>query len=314
MNIEEQSLLAWEAVEAGDIASARNLAEQLIEQEASYGYLVMALTYGQEEEYERAIEELQRGVERFPDSWRLYMQLGNYYSDTEDYPAALQAFEEALNCSEVEAHWVQMNQAVVYIRQENIDQGLNLLQQLQHPEVLLEAFELKLSVLSSYNKAELLLELAEEELETLPVPEDEQAAAAMARICIYIAKAGWDTDAEEAMIRHYLREAIFYDRTNEEILWLMREINPQFSDDAKVFGLLVVGTTAAEPDTGEDGAEFNCIYSLVADTAIEGLDFIREFEPTINPDSLQILDQEETENEEDLPKGLYMVGELLWME
>ena len=306
--LEQISQAAWDALEQSDVATARELGEELVEAETEFGYRVLALASAMEEDQQGAIEKIKEGIDLFPEVWQLHMQLGNFYSDAEMLDEALEAFNTALECPDVEKHWVEMNQAVVYVRLEDFDQALNLLQQIDHPDALNEAFELKINILGELSRNDLILELADEELEGLNIPKSEPEAALMSRICIQIAKAGWYEDESDEFVMHYLRQSIAYYRQNEEALWLLREIDSQFSDETKIFSLMVQGKFLADASSSENPAPFITSYVVVADSTDEALAYIREFEiDEIDKSSLVIQEVEEMPNEDDDPKGVHKV-------
>ena len=308
IDLEQLSQAAWEALEQSDAATAKELGAQLVEAGTEFGYRVLALASAMEDDRQGAIDTIRAGIEIFPDVWQLHMQLGNFYSDAEMLNEALESFDTALQCSDVEQHWVQMNQAVVFVRLGDFDQALNLLQQIDHSDARNEAFELKINILGELGRNDLILELAEEELEDLNTPENDPEANLMSRICIQIAKAGWYEDESDELVMHYLKQAISFYRLNEEALWLLREMDAQFSDESKIFSLMVQGSFVKEASSSQNPAKFFTSYVVVADNPAEALAYIRDFEiEEIDKNSLSIQEVEEMPNEEDDPKGIYKV-------
>ncbi|RMG27063.1 MAG: hypothetical protein D6730_07950 [Bacteroidetes bacterium] len=313
--MENESLIqqAWAQLEEGDSQPARELGEQLIAAGKQVGYLLKAASLEQEEDWEAAIRILSAGTEAHPGSWELWLSLGNMQVNLENWEAALAAYGRAAACPQAASGIIELHKAVAYTRMLDFDQALNTLQALVGSEVRNSAFLQKIELLHQLGHHKLILELVEEELESLAVPEDEEEAREMSRICSCIASACWYEEESEEMIQHYLKQAIEYDRTNPENLLLLREMAADFSDQARLYELLLKGKWQEEE--GRQASEFFCAYEVVADSQEEALAYIRAYEPEpILKDSLEIVEVDTSEAEEDEPKGIYVVTDLAFVE
>lgn len=303
--IETLTQRAWELINESSLEEARAIGAEIKNAGSEAGYRIVALTFAMEEDYPSAIAELESGIKAMPETWELHLQLGNILSDTEQYDAAIRTFDHASRLPGAEKHWLSLNKAVVYARKMDVDRALNILQKIDHPDAINEAFELQYRLLDQLGRHDLIIEM-EEELEYLQVPEDEKEAAVMAGICIILANAYWYEDNEEAA-RHYLRQSIEYNRINPEALELMRELDAEFSDTARIFSLVVQGILH-QPEIDEP-FPFLTTYGLIAEDEAHALNLIREFEvDAVDKDSLEIVETETTENEDEEAIGLYMVG------
>lgn len=311
--IDQLSHQAWTLIGEEAYDEARQLGQQMVDADEEAGYRILAMIHAAQDESEAALQLIQRGVAHMPQSWQMRLLLGNLLSDAGDFEQAMQAFDQASKLPEAELHWIQINQAVVHGRRGEIDQALNLLQQVDHHEAINEAFEIQLGLLDSVGRHDLIIDLAEEDLDLLQAPETEAEAGTLSRILSHIASAYWYEDYDGDEVEHYLRQAIAFDRTNPDALYLLREQDPIFSDQSQVFSMLVKGVIFESDEQGlEQQVEFITSYEVVADDEEEALDLIRRFEITeIDPNSLQVEAIEPRPNEDEEPKGVYQVGELL---
>ncbi|MEL6672162.1 MAG: tetratricopeptide repeat protein [Bacteroidota bacterium] len=295
---------AWEAIQTEDWATAEAHGQSLLNLPHEYGYRILSMTALAQEDVEQAIRLTQEGIKAFPEAWQLQMQLGNIYLEGEDMKPALKAFEKALEHPAAEKGSIRINQAIAYYQAQQLDEALNALQLIEEEQYWIEALAMKLGMLEEVGRSDLVKEVGEEELESLPLPETEDQSQAMGRICLHIARACWEADEEEATT-FYLRQAIEYDRTQEQALWLWRERDPSFSDDPKAYSILMTGKMRYQEET----VDFMTTYGVIADSLEEAVEFIKAYEiEAIDRDSLGVLEVEEGKEEELEVKGVYMVG------
>lgn len=321
---DQLAALAFEAedlIYQGEFEEAKQIGQTLIKAEKEYGYQVMAMVFQGEEKIEEALSWIEKGLKAFPESWPLGMQKGNIYSESGKVKQAILAYDRASKLPEADISLIEINKAAAYANGQDFDKALNTLQALKDSDKAIEAFEVKLSLLSEVGQFGMILEIVEEELAELPVPQNEAQAAIMSEICTHTAKAFWFSDEDEEAIKHYLVQAKEYDRTNVNICWLEREMEPEFSDESSVYSLIIEGRSiqpieAIHPESREkiQVKRFQNNYLVIADTEEEALTYIYTYEADmVEENSLQIIEIESLENEEDEPKGLYMLGEMDWM-
>jgi tetratricopeptide (TPR) repeat protein len=312
--IEALAEQAWQHIHESDLEGARTIGTDLMAAEVETGYRILALVTATEDQPQEAIRILEKGVAAHPDIWQLHLQLGNFYSDQGEYEQALATFAKAAQCPEVEMHWVQVNQAIVYYRQQEFESALNLLQQVEHAEAISEALMLQFQMLDELGRHELIIEIIEEDevLDFLPQPQNEAEAEIHARICLLAAQAYWYEDAPAEVVDEFLGAAIYMDRTNPDVIWLWRERQPVFSEAARLFSIMISGrmAPAAVPE-GKAAPLFMTTYEVVADTLDEGLDFIRAYEANLmDPNALIVNEAQESPAETGMAKGIYVVGAL----
>ncbi|MEZ4772276.1 MAG: hypothetical protein R3D00_03770 [Bacteroidia bacterium] len=309
--IENLSEQAWDLIHEERIEDAIKIGELLKAEGIESGYRIIAMAYALEEKTDEAINELNAGIAMIPDAWQLYLQLGNFLSDKGEFNSALRAFDHASKLPGAERHWLNMNKAVVFTRQMEFDKALTLLQKIEHPEAVNQAIELQLRILDQLGRHDLILQM-EDELEHLQTPEDEESAEILSQICTHIARAYYIEDQKEPAL-HYIHQAIEYHRTNEETAALFREVNGRFSENSKIYSVVISGIL--NDSESEDEIPFITTYGVVADSEEDALDLIREFEiEAVIKDSLEVEEIASTENEEGDPKGIYMVGGFAFLE
>ena len=321
---EQLTELAFEVEELiynEEIEDAKEIANKLIAAGKEYGYQAMAMACWAEEDSEMAISWVEKGRQEHPNSWALPMQLANIYSESGKAKEAIKAYEEAAKMEGADTSLIELNKAAAFANAQDFDQALNILQNLKGTEKAIEAFSIKMTLLSELGRFDLMMEIADEELAELPLPKDENQAAVMSEICTNIAKAIWFSDENEEAIKHYVDQAKEYDRTNANICWLQREMDPEFSDDSVIFSLIVEGkmmkaVEGIHPDTREkiEVKRFQNSYMAIADSEEEALTYIFAYESDlVEKGTLKVMDSEQMENEDDEPKGLYALGEMDWV-
>ena len=321
---DQLAALAFEAedlINEGELDEARKIGQDLIDAGKEYGFQVMAMADQVEENIDAALKWVEKGMMAHPDSWTLGMTKGNLYSESGKVKDAVLAYNIAARKEGADKSLIEINKAAAYANAQDFDNALNTLQGLKDSDKAIEAFEVKMSLLSDIGQFDMMLEIVEEELAELPVPSDKTQAMIMSEICTHIAKAFWFTDEDEEAIKHYLMQAKEYDRTNSNICWLQREMDPVFSDDSYGYSMIVEGRSqkgveAIHPESREKilVTRFQNNYIAIADSEEEALEYIYAYESdVIEAGSLTVVEVETIENEEDEPKGLYMLGEMDWM-
>lgn len=307
---------AWAFIDLGEYDEAERIADKLLEDGAEAGYSLKATILGFKEEAEQGIELLKEGVGKFADSWRLKLALANLYGQLENTAVAMAIFDEAAQMPGAETHWIELNRGISYFKGGMIDEALNTFQLIDHPDAINDAFSVQLEILDMLSQHKLIIAMAEEELALLSDPEDSEEGKTLANIYARVASAYWyeDEDNTEA-IQHHLRKAIEFDRGNEEALWLIREMKQEYSEDAHIYELLLSGVLVLlDEDDSEVAYPFVCDYVVLAESPQDALEMIKEFEiEQIDRPSLQILEVESEENEEEEPIGIYYVGELAFI-
>ncbi|MDX2284038.1 MAG: hypothetical protein NW241_07735 [Bacteroidia bacterium] len=307
---EQEQLVAtaWELIEEGELEDALDIAMQLTQHGVGEGYSIRASISEAEDNPEEALKLVQEGLSRFPQEWRLMLHQGELLGQAGEFDQALESFDRAAAQPGADQTWVVLNRASMLARMQQYDEALAALRSISDPEAITSAFAMELEILDHQEAYEEILRRAEEALDQLPDPDYEDDLEALGSIYYYVASAAWQLDQDPDLVEDYLRNAIEFNRTNMDLPGLLREMNPQFSDQSRLYSLLVSGELE---QPGEEPIGFLTTYAVVADSPDEALEFVKAFEiEHIDRDSLQVIEYEEAENEENDPKGLYLVGEL----
>ncbi|MEM6766972.1 MAG: tetratricopeptide repeat protein [Bacteroidota bacterium] len=299
---------AWNHLELEEYEEAEKLASSLMKLPEEAGFRIQSMIWVARENEQKALEVLEQGLTALPNEWHLWLQYGNMLSQVGRFEEALESFDNGLATEPDQPAWLYLNQAVVYFRQGQIDEALTLLQSIDDPAVITEAFSLQLSMLDQVDRHDLILEIATDELEILPVPETMEEASKLSQICSQIANAAWYEDKSKEEVFHYLRQSISFDRTNPQAIWLWREAYPEFIDSPKEFQLLVQGRFQTQ-EGQEEQSLFLTTYALVAGSTDHALRLIQAYEiEEVNTETLEILEVEEGESESAQAVGIYEVG------
>ncbi len=280
---------------------ARRLAQKIIDARHSYGFELMARAFRAQENFPRAIAVLQEGVAKAPRAWPLWMLLGEYCSDHGDYDKALLAFDTALGIEGVDEDEAHLNAAIVHERAERPEDALMRLHEVRgtEPDIAMEAARVRAEILLDTERPEAAAAAARAGLGHL---NDETPVALVAPLYAALAKAAWMKNDHEAALRQAW-EAIGH-WTDETALWLIREIEGQYSKDAKFFRILVHGTVPLRD--GPEGSEgFWRKFDVVADDEDEAMRLIARIELEPWRGGLRADEVEIVEPAPDQPKGVY---------
>lgn len=130
MEIEKLYQQALEFLDIGEIKRARKLGKILVGERFTGGFEILARCFLEEEKIKEAIKILNEGIQKAPDSWPLWRQLGNLYSDQENYALARKQYDRAQECPGVDTDLLNYDRALTYCREENFAEGLRLLDEL----------------------------------------------------------------------------------------------------------------------------------------------------------------------------------------
>ncbi|MDX1907928.1 MAG: DUF5717 family protein [Bacteroidia bacterium] len=298
----------WKAYEEQEFEQAADTASQLIEAGEESGYILLANVRQEEEDMPGAEALLREGMEKLPESWQIPQHLGTLLSAKGELDAALEVFDVAdQHVTEDERDFIRMSRATVYYQQQAFDAALEALQAIEHPDLVFDALSYQMTILDEQEEYAEIIDMAEDALAELPDPESTEDVDALSRIYMHIASAWWHKEKDKETATDYIREAVELDRSNPDTLWLIREINGVRSEKARLFSLLVSGQLE---DENANPVDFLATYAAIADSEEEALEMIRDFEvEAVDKDSLKVVESASDDNEDDDPKGLYMVGE-----
>jgi tetratricopeptide (TPR) repeat protein len=298
--VDVQALIAEAetALLEGKYDCAQRAAEQVIAQRYSYGFELLARVHAHRDNLPRAIAVLQEGVTKAPRAWQLWMLLGEYRSDHGDFDGALAAFDRALGIDGVDADEAHINAAIAHDRAGRAEDALMRLHEVRgkNDDTAIAAARVRAAILLELERPDAAAAAANAGLARV---REESAAVDVAQLYAALAKAEWMKSRRDAAL-HYAWEAVALDATDETALWLIREIEAEYSPDAKHYRVIIHGR-----DEGFDADGFWRKYDVVADDEEEAMTFIRRIEPEHIRDSLRLDEAQIVDAASDQPKGVY---------
>jgi tetratricopeptide (TPR) repeat protein len=302
MDVQELIEQAEEALAGEDYARAQRIAERIIGARHSFGFELLARVFRAQDNLPRAIAVLQEGVTKAPRAWPLWMLLGEYRSDHGEYDQALLAYDTALGLEGVDTDEVHLNAAIVHERAGRPEHALMRLHEVRgaNEETALQAARVRAEILLETERPDAAAAAAHA---ALARASEDATADLLAPLHAALAKAAWMKNDREAAL-HHAWEALEYD-ADDTALWLIRELEGEYSDEAKFFRILVQGSARA--DLFGDGRERGFLrkFEVVADDEEEAMRLIRRVEPAMMRGSLRPDEVEVVEDASDQPKGVY---------
>ena len=122
---------AKELLDCRRFQEARELGHKLLKLRFSGAYEILAKSFQGEGQLAIAVQVLESGVTEAPQVWLLWLQLGNYRSETGDLEGALKAFSQARGLPEAETEQIDFNEAILRLRFGNPEKALELFKKLE---------------------------------------------------------------------------------------------------------------------------------------------------------------------------------------
>lgn len=303
MDVQELIEEAEEALGERDFTRAQRLAQKIIDARHSHGFELLARIFQEQDNLPRAIAVLQEGVAKAPRAWALWMLLGELRSDHGDYDQALVAYDTALGIEGVDADEVHLNAAIVHDRAGRPEDALMRLHEVRgsNPELAMQAARVRAEILLDTERPDAAAAAARAGLALM---HEETLAADVSPLYAALGKALWlKGDGEGAL--HFAWESLEM-HADDTALWLVREIEGDYSDSAKYYRMLVNGRWHLEAEDAEPFDGFWRKYDVVADDEEEAMRFIARLEPeevrgTLRAEEIEIVSNEVS----DQPKGVY---------
>jgi tetratricopeptide (TPR) repeat protein len=154
VSIEKLYAQAKSLLDSGEFKEAKELGHQLLKMRFSGAFEILAKAFHGEGELPIALRVLENGVQEAPQIWTLWLQLGNYRSESGDLVGALKAYEIARRCPGSEADQIDFNEAIMRLTFGNKEKGLEILQR-----VIRETDDKELRLVSLIHRLTTLIEL-----------------------------------------------------------------------------------------------------------------------------------------------------------
>jgi len=294
---------AYSLVEECEYEEASELAISIINDGEIEGYFILTDIADEEENYEKCIQILQKGIAEYGNNWKLWMRLGNYQSDTDLYEEADYSFERAQYSTDSDVSLVKLNKSVLASKLKKYDIALNLLEEARE-DYSMKCYSLKLGILDDQGKYEEILELINKEQFENEYDDQEET---LSRILFFLANASFRLDKKEDAI-DYLNTSLKQNRNNKQSLWLRREIYGNRSSNNKYYRIMINGDYEDEETKGVEMGFFTR-YDVVTDSIESALKEIIDFEPlelrkeTFKIDEYEVLNEENSD-----PSGIYLTS------
>ena len=291
---------AYDYLEDGEYQKAEELAQQLIQNGDLEGFFILTDIADDKDELTTCITILESAIKEYKDNWRLWMRLGNYQSDLEEFEDAKYSFERAQFLTGADVSLVKLNKAILATKIEDYPTTLLLIEEIKEDFPLI-AYSLKLDILDEQEKYQEVLDTPEPEFFNNEEEKDEHT---MSNIFFYLAHAshvlGMKNDTT-----NYLKLSLEKDRQNDSALWLRRELHGKKSTDNKYYHILIEGDY--DLDISEEGTmKFFTSYDVISNSLKSALEEIKEFEPLdLNKSSFQIEEHEIVVESTTDPSGIY---------
>lgn len=156
-----------------------------------------------------------------------------------------------------------------------------------------------------------LLEFGLKEIEKLPNEPKGDGNKQISEIYFLIASSMLETGADKSQVKEMAIKSANFDRESKNALWLLREVNNQYSDNSVYFKIKVEGSFYLFVKDQVIEQPFKTVYGVNAESEDEALEFVKEFERKEVSDSLKILKANETSKKPELPKGVYETMRLI---
>lgn len=290
---------ALECLEQGDFKRAQRLGRKLIEQRFSGGFEVVARAHYEQDQLGQAIKVLREGVEEAPSVWLLWVQLGNYLSDKEEYAEALEAYRQARECPDVDEVQVDLNEAVLRERRREPSEVVALCQRILEVEddvgFVLPANKHLVRALVTLDR----IEQAHQLVAALELPQWDQADI-LTELAETLLECGQRQEAVKAA-----REAVRLHRSGSAVN-VLRLVEGDRSPNAKAYHFIVEGEW--DGDEPDDPGGFFIHYEAVASSEKEAFEMARAHEREGLRASLRLDEIEMRREIPGAPKGLVWVG------
>ncbi len=263
---------AHEHLALGEFELALDVAEELRALDRSAAHEVRALALASTGHVDEAAAGLEAAVSDAPDSWRLWMLLGNFACELGEPDRAHEAFERARTCSGAVQGVVAFDQAVLYEAQGELARAFDLLEGLGEQDDVDLATRLDAlfaRILTGMGMAERALELVDDRIEDSDGEGLE--VVSLAELLTERARALGALGAEQADAVEALLLALDLEPSFLPASDLLRELENHRSGASRLFHVVVevhepvLGSSPAQP--GLDG-HFRS-FRVIAESAEE---------------------------------------------
>ncbi len=306
MDIESVIQEINELIEVFDYKNAKKLSKELVRKKIIDGYYLLATIYDEQDKTDKCMKTLTAGLKRYSNDWILWMRLGNYQSDNEEYDNALDSFKKSLKQNNADKDYININIAILFNRWGKLENATEIIDKVSNDRYSIKKLRVKLSILITNEDYQAVLDSLENDKEIISNISDSDYQD-LSLILYFYALAFWKTD-NISKAKELIKQSLIYDRFNPQTYWLIREIDNEYSNDNKYFRILLTGDWLGE---SEDDKKFGFYssYEIVAESHEKAIELIKEYESApILKDSIRIDEIKEVNiNPQEHPSGIYNV-------
>jgi tetratricopeptide (TPR) repeat protein len=223
-------------------------------------------------------------------------------SDLKRYDEAASAYEKAMECVGVHESSIRLNQAILASRRGLNDQALAYVEQVIDPDLAIRAASVRVDALTGAGRFDEAVGIAEGTLGEGDTDESEELASLAASIGRARMARGAPAEATVALATVALDK---YDRSNAELLALIRDADRQYSATAKYYRMTIDAKIPFTDPLFQHGAGYIVSYDVVADSVEQALTFVERMEATAVRGNLLVEEHEVLADRSDDPKGVY---------
>jgi tetratricopeptide (TPR) repeat protein len=298
---------AYTLIRQGQSEQALAVGSELLQHRHARGFEIIALAFEQQGKSEDAIAVLQDGVNQVPSAWPLWELLGNLYSDQEQYAEAQQSYDKALACSNCDFDSINYNYAILLKRLGKLEEAMKLSERIRAADLEMKVRVLQLSILNAMKRhdeaAQRGTQLVQKLLTRNQIPEDEMGD--LARTYAEVGRAYWEGKVDRQSAWENAWKALEWDRSDNNALWLVREIINRKSSGSKWFKLVIEGRWHFAIEPNKPIPSFVTTYEVVADTPQDALNFAKDLEPMEVRQSMRIDHHEDLGSFPENHQGVY---------
>jgi tetratricopeptide (TPR) repeat protein len=285
---------------------ALEVARKLRKLSDSGAYDIEGLAYFELDRNEDAVRVLREGLAIEPGIWFNWHLLGNCLSNLGQFDDAMQAYERAEGCADADRSLIELNRAIVAMRQNayiSVLAHLNRIESYESEESRWRAISLRVNALHALGRDREAEQLGSK---TLGEWNGEDGKFDMGRIAFLLGEIAMARGDDREKLRAYAID--WFRRTHcQDLLWMIRELRPRTSPNAQYFWLVLQGTikpgSAFEREVDAKG--FFTMTEVVADSAEEAMALYLELLPQPDGVTLEIGERTQCEPQPDYPIGVY---------
>ena len=304
---------AFDCINMEEYEQAIHLGELLLKKRYTGGFEVIALAYFEMEEYEVALETLNKGLEIAPGIWRLHQLAGNCHSVLGHSSEAIYSYNKALDCHNADVDSILLNRSIVYKNMKCFKDALRDLQSMsnKYPMYLKKI----LGILRVYNESgdyTKLIKLFRKKIKAIlrnkTVKDDISQSITVADMYSEAAYAFYKIENMNDALQH-AHSALCFEHNNQTALNIIRVIKGKKSSNSNLFDINLVGRFTEPAENNCKRYLVNC--TAVADTPKSALIMIKNILTIDNKEELEIYNFTTIKESSESLQGVYSISDII---